>query len=408
MTMKKLVLAFALVGCSSQPDVLEARKIPMALAPDVAQVVNANNQFAIDLYKQTAPSAPNMIMSPFSVSTAFAMLDAGAATTSDAELRSTFHWNLAGDQLHAAYGALLTSLDTGRTYGNYTLATANKLFGQQGFPFAQPFLDVTKTDYQAELQPVDFENHAAQAIDTIDQWVSDQTDAKIPKLFAPGDLDSSTVLALVNAILFQGTWEHPFDADATANATFTRGDGSTVQAPTMTKQDMLATAPIPNGRVIVLPFAGKDLEMVILLPNAADGLPALESALTGDQLSTWIGAAQASTEPSEVTLPKFKLELPIDLATTLAALGITTIWQPDTADLSGIDGAHDLYVNKAVHKAMISVDEHGAEAAAATGIGVGDASAPEPTRIDHPFVFAIHDAVTNSVLFIGRVEDPTL
>jgi serpin B len=224
----------------------------------------------------------------------------------------------------------------------------------------------------------------------------------------PGDLDSSTVLALVNAILFQGTWEHPFDVDATANATFTRGDGSTVQAPTMSKQDALATAPLPNGRLVILPFAGKDLEMVIVLPNAADGLPALEAALTGDQLSAWIAAAQATTEPSEFTLPKFKLDQPIDLATTLAALGITTIWQPDTADLSGIDGARDLYVNKAIHQAMISVDEQGAEAAAATGIGVGDSSAPEPIRIDHPFVFAIRDAVTNSILFIGRVEDPTL
>ena len=406
--MKKLVLALALAGCSSQPDVLEARKIPVALAPDVAQVVTANNQFAIDLYRQAAPSAPNLIMSPFSVSTAFAMLDAGAATTSDAELRSTFHWYLAGDQLHAAYGALLSSIDTGRTYGNYTLGTANKLFGQQGFPFAQPFLDVTKNDYQAELEPVDFANHADQAIDTIDKWVSDQTDAKIPQLFMPGDLDSSTVLALVNAILFQGTWEHPFDADQTANALFTRGDGTTVQAPTMTKEDALATAGIPDGQLVILPFAGKDLEMVILLPNAADGLPALEAALSGEHLSTWISTVQTASEPSEITLPKFKIELPIDLAPALGALGITTIWQPDTADLSGIDGAHDLYVSKAVHKAMISVDEHGAEAAAATGIGVGDSAAPEPLRVNHPFVFAIHDAVTNSVLFIGRVEDPTL
>ena len=106
-----------------------------------------------------------------------------------------------------------------------------------------------------------------------------------------GDLDASTVLALVNAILFKGTWEHPFDVAKTANAPFTRGDGSMVQAPTMTKEDALATTSIPNGSLVILPFAGKDLEMVILLPDAADGLPALEAALTGDQLSSWIAAA---------------------------------------------------------------------------------------------------------------------
>lgn len=406
--MRKLLFATALVGCSSQPDVLEARKIPTTVAPDVAQVVSANNQFAIDLYRQVSPTADNMIMSPFSVSTAFAMLDAGAASTSDAELRATFHWNLPGDQLHAAYGALLASIDTGRSYSNYTLGTANKLFGQQGFPFAQPFLDVTKNSYQAQLEPVDFEGHADQAVDTIDKWVSDQTDAKIPQLFEKGDLDSSTVLALVNAIVFLGTWEHPFDADQTKAGAFTRGDGTTVQAQMMTKEDALATSTIPDGRLIRLPFAGKDLEMVILLPNKPDGLPALEAAMTGDLLSKWIADAHAGSEPAEFALPKFKLDLAVGLMDSLVALGVTQIWNPETADLSGIDGAKDLYVTKAVHKAMISVDEHGAEAAAATGIGVGDASAPEPIRADHPFAFAIYDVVTNSVLFIGRVEDPTI
>ncbi len=405
--MKKLLLASLVVGCSSQPDVLEARRIPAAVAPDVAEVVTANNQFAVELYRQVAPTGHNLIMSPFSVSTAFAMLDAGAATTSDDELRATFHWTLPGDQLHAAYAALLTSLDTGRTYDNYTLATANRLFGQQGFPFAAPYLAITQDAYQAPLQTVDFANDPDAATATIDQWVSDQTAGKIPHLFAPGDLDASTVLALVNAILFEGTWDHPFDASLTADASFTRADGTTVQTPMMTKEDALATAPIPGGRLVVLPFAGHDLEMVILLPTAADGLPAIESALTGDALTSWIAAATPSPESATIAMPRFAVDLDVGLADALVALGVTSIWSPDTADLSGIDGAHDLFVTKAVHHATISVDEHGAVAAAATGIGVGDTSAPEPIRIDHPFLFAIHDAVTGSVLFIGRIDDPT-
>ena len=130
------------------------------------------------------------------------------------------------------------------------------------------------------------------------------------------------VLALVNAIVFAGTWEHPFDASKTADAPFTREDGTKIQAPTMTKEDVLATAAIPNGRLVILPFAGKDLEMVILLPNAIDGLPAIEAAMTGEQLNAWIAGAQGGGEPTEFTLPKFKLDLSISLGEVLPALGV--------------------------------------------------------------------------------------
>lgn len=143
-------------------------------------------------------------------------------------------------------------------------------------------------------------------------------------------------------------------------------------------------------------------------PDTADGLPALEAQLTGAAISGWIAGAQPGPEANDVVLPKFAIASDFSLPDTLVKLGIVTAFDPDLADLSGIDGARDLFVDKAVHKAMITVDEDGAEAAAATGIGVGDASAPEPFRADHPFVFAIYDAVTGSILFMGRVTDPTM
>jgi serpin B len=335
------------------------------------------------------------------------MLDAGARTVSDTEIRNTFHWTLDGDRLHAAYGALLTSLDTGRDYNTYTLATADRLFGQDGFPFEADFVATTKDDYHAELLPVDFANDIDGAVNTIDQWVSDQTDAKIPQLFTTEDLGPDTVLALVNAILFKGNWEKHFDHDRTADGPFHKADGTTVTATLMAKSDAVARGPIPGGELVVLPFDGKDLEMVILLPAAADGLPALEAQLTGDALTGWITRANGAEE-QDIVVPKFSLDSAYALPQALQALGITTVWNPATADLSGIDGIRDLYVNAAIHKAMITVDEDGAEAAAATGIGVGDGAASEPFRADHPFIFAIFDNVTNSVLFMGRVVDPSM
>jgi serpin B len=388
-------------------EVLTARQLPAAIQADATAVVQANNQFACDLYTKLATGDGNLFFSPFSISTALAMVDAGAAGTTDAELRQTLGFTLPGDRLHAAYGALLHSLDTGRGFGAYTLATADRLFGQQGFAFQPAFLAITKDDYGAELQPVDFIGDAEAARTTINQWVSDQTDAKIPELFGAGSLDSSTRLALANAILFKGTWQTQFKPADTSNAPFARADGTSVTAPLMSKQDSIATASIPGGRLGILPFRGQDLSMIILLPDAPGGLPALEAQLAGAALAQWIGAAATLGEDVEVVLPKFGVTSSFDLGGVLQALGIVSAFDPTTADLSGMDGQRDLFIQTAIHKAVVTVDEEGAEAAAATGIGVGTSSAPMPFSVDHPFLFLIYDNVTGSVLFLGRVTDPT-
>jgi serpin B len=403
-----ILVALAFVaGCDRAPsqDVLTARQLPGAIQADADAVVQANNQFACDLYGQLRTTPGNVFFSPFSISTALAMTDAGAAGATDAELRRALHFTLPTAQLHPAYGALLASLNTGRSYGAYTLATANRLFGQQGFPFLPGFLAVTGDDYGAELMPVDFAGDTDAARAAINAWVAAQTDGKIAELFEQGTLDSSTVLALANAILFKGTWHKQFAPADTADAPFRRADGSTVTAPFMSKQDTLATAAIPGGLLAVMPFRGQDLSMVILLPDAVDGLPALEAQLAGATLAQWIGAA-AEGQEATVTLPKFGVTSSFDLGPVLQALGIVSAFDPASADFSGMDGQRDLYVQTAVHKAVVAVDEEGAEAAAATGIGMGRVSAPMPFVADHPFLFVIHDEVTKSILFLGRLEDP--
>jgi len=406
----ELALAVVAIGCTtSPPDVLTARQLPAAVAGDAASVVTANNQFACDLYNQLP--AGNSFFSPFSISTALAMLDAGAAGQTDVELRTALHFTLSGDALHDAYGALITSLDTGRSYDNYTLATADRLFGQQSFPFLQTFLDITKTDYEAELQAVDFTvDDGETARGTINQWVSGQTDNKIPELFPQGTITRDTVLALANAILFKGTWAQPFDPSQTEAGTFHVANGADVQPQMMNATQTVALAPIAGGRLGILPFQGKDLAMVILLPDSPDGLPALEAQLTGATIASAIAAAQP-TASVVVQLPKLQLTEGFSLNAILANLGIVTAFDPETADFAGIDGRLDLFVQNAVHKATITVDEQGAEAAAATGISVGltdGVSTPPPSLIvDHSFVLLIYDQVTDSVLFMGRVSDPT-
>lgn len=405
----RIPLALLALAACSDPDVLEARQIPAALRADVDEVARGNNQFAIDLYRAIAATSPgNVALSPFSVATVLQMLDAGAAGTTDAELRAALHTTLVGERTHAAFGGVLASLEAGRAFDGYSLAIADRLFAQQGQSFRAEFLATTREHYDAELQPLDFRGNLEGARSTINQWVGAQTDGEIPELFQPGVLDDSTVLALVNAIVFKGTWDHPFDAAKTAPAPFFLAGGGTVQASMMHKHVPLAQAELPGGNLAVLPFSGDDLSFVILLPDAADGLPALEAALTADGLAQSIAAATQHIESQEIQidLPKFSLNQQTKLIDALAALGVHTMFQQGIADLSGIDGSHNLYVSSMVHQATVSVDENGAKAAAATGGGVSDLSLAQFSA-NRPFLFAIYDHVTGSVLFLGRVVDPT-
>jgi len=406
--MRLPILFTLLAACSggNDRDVIAARQLPAALKDDAAAIARANNQFACDVYAQLAPGDGNHFFSPFSISTALAMTDAGAAGTTDAELRTALHLGLPGARTHQAIGAVLASLDTGRDFGAYTLTTANGLFGQRGFSFLPAFTATMSHDYGAELTSVDFAGAPEAARDAINNWVSSQTDQKIPELFAEGTIDASSRLVLANAILFKGTWARKFDHGATASQVFHQANGQTVQVPMMQKSDALATAAIPGGTLGILPFHGDDLSLVVVLPDAADGLPAIEAQLTSDAIAQWIALAQV-TEERQVALPKLELESSVDARAVLESLGVTSAFDPDLADFSGIDGARDLFVESIIHKAVIKVDEDGAEAAAATGVGIGTTSTPAPFIADRPFAFFIFDHVTGSILFMGRVTDPT-
>ena len=403
-------LLFALLAaCASntgERDVVAVRQLPAELKDDAAAISRANNQFACDVYGQLAAEAGNHFFSPFSISTALAMTDAGAAGTTDLELRAALHLGLPSPRTHQAIGALLASLDTGRALGAYTLTTANGMFGQRGFPFQTEFTTILTRDYRAELTPVDFASAPEAARTSINTWVAARTDHKVPELFAAGVIDASARLVLANAIVFKGTWERRFDPSATSQQPFHLASGQTVQVAMMQKSDPLATAAIPGGTLGILPFGGKDLSMVVVLPDAADGLPAIEAQLGGDAIAHWMALAHA-TQERPLALPRLSLDSSADLVGVLSNLGVTTAFDPLAADFSGIDGRRDLVIQTIIHKAVFNVDEDGAEAAAATGVVVAPASLPTPFIADHPFVFFIFDHVTGTILFMGRVTDPT-
>jgi serine protease inhibitor len=388
----------------ARPDPFVVRQIPAELQADLTPVVEANTAFALSLYARLSAPEGNLFFSPYSISTALAMTWAGARDTTEQEMARTLHFVLPQERIHPIFAAVQQSLQRGAALGGYRLSIANRLWGQQGYPWLESFLSVTRAQYEAELSPLDFQSDPETCRQTINAWVLEKTAGKIEDLLPPGVLATTTRLVLTNAIYFKGRWESRFEAAQTQNRTFTLRSGQTIQVPTMQQHGEFELAETPVVSVLVLPYTGLDISMVILLPREAEGLAALEAQLTPGNLTDWLGAVQLS--PVTVSLPRFRTTSEFALKPVLAGMGMASAFDPFTADFSGMDGRRDLCITEVVHKGFVEVNEEGTEAAAATGVIVGPTSAGRSFTADRPFVFLIRDSVTGSILFLGRIDDP--
>ncbi|HVP37553.1 MAG TPA: serpin family protein [Candidatus Saccharimonadales bacterium] len=397
-------------GCAKDalvnpPDALKARALDASIQPAVNQVVAGANQFALDFYGQLRTQPGNIFCSPQNISTAFAMTCAGASGTTRDEMVRVFHFPQLGDTLHAAWGAVLASLNRGATLGGYELSLANRLWGQQDFTFLQPFLDITRKSYGAELQRLDFLHDPGGSRSTINTWVENQTHGRIQNLMPPDAVTNATRLVLTSAIYFKGLWATQFDARNTVPAPFHVAPGVERNVPTMSAELDCSEGRGTGVGLLELPYRGKDLSMVILLPDSLDGLAGLEDRLDAASLDAWIAGLHATR--MRVMLPKFTVTTYVSLVSMLQALGMQAAFVPGDADFSLMDGGRDLFISAAVHKAWVQVNEEGTEAAAATGVSVGVTSVPPGFVVNHPFLFLIRDNVTGSLLFLGRVTDPS-
>jgi serine protease inhibitor len=397
---------------------------PAAEAPPAQpKVVAGNTEFAWDLYRQLVglpepkKAAGNLFFSPYSISTALAMTYAGARGQTEAQMRDTLRFFDPQADFHAEFGRLEQILNKQGLKGDYQLAVANALWMQKDFSFLEAFLHLARDQYSAKLETVDFKIDAEGVRQIINTWVESKTNDRIKDLIPAGMLDAATRLVLTNAIYFKGDWAEKFDKERTQDdlftvSTYTVEDGkpkieySKVQVPMMTRKDEFAYGENEICHLLQLPYRGGDLSMVILLPNEQD-LFGLEQALTPENLKAWTDGLRK--REVEVYLPRFTMTYECQLSQTLAAMGMPEAFS-SMADFSGMTGGKDLFISDVIHKAFVEVNEEGTEAAAATGVAMKLTAMPLPPpvfRVDRPFVFAIMDNGTGSILFIGRVTDPT-
>lgn len=382
------------------------------LTPSTTAAAHGGNEFAFDLFQQlasTSESGKNLLLSPFSISTALAMTYAGAGGQTAAQMRDVLHFSAAPGEPHAGYGQWLADLNQPRA--GYELAVANRLFGENDFAFRQSFLDQLSADYQAPLERLDFQHNPDPSRIHINDWVEDVTHDRIKDLIPAGLINADTRLVLTNAMYFKGGWASQFEPNATRDAAFRLDAATTVAAPMMAQTDYFHFGKFDGYRMLEMPYAGDDLSMVFVLPDAVDGLDAVAASLTAESFQASVDALQIKSVA--VSLPKFKIEDDFMLGSSLQALGMTEAFS-DGADFSGmVDPGEDaLKISEVVHKTFLELDEQGTEAAAATAVimvltsAIVNPPVPEAFNADHPFLFAIRDRHTDGLLFLGRMTNP--
>lgn len=404
-----------------EPQLIRA-EVERAVAPAVTSteaeaLVAANNAFATDFYRAVAGnSEENVIFSPYSVSLAFSMAYAGAQGETEAQMQEALHF-LPQEEQHAGFNALEQHLDqlsgaaeqggepaTTENGEPFRLRIANAAWGEQGFPFRDAYLQTLGRQYGAGLRSVDFGANPEAARELINEWIADATEERIRNMVPPGVISGNTRLVLANAIYFYGAWLFPFNEEMTNDGSFTLLDESTVTAPLMHQN----TARVPYGegdgyRAVTLPYTGEKADMLLILPDEGQF-----GEIEGQLDAAFLESVREGLETHDVTLtlPRFDFEDDVDLKAQLQAMGMTHPFS-SAADFGGMVEGGGLYISDALHKATITVDEVGTEATAATVIAMEE-SAMERAEFEatRPFMLAIVERETGTVLFLGRVLNP--
>jgi serpin B len=386
------------------------------------------NDLGIDLLAHAAKPQENTAFSPYSIQIALAMTYAGAEGETRAQMAKVLHYSDTDvPRSFAALQAALAKLTdrtaklatqskkSGGPSEPITVNVANRLFGQQGYDFRPAFVNLLNKTFAAPLETLDFVKDPASCAKHINAWVKKETRDRIQELISTNALNKDTRLVLANAIYLKAPWAKEFRGDETRPRPFHLAGGQSIDVPTMTREDSYGYAKHEEFVAVAIPYSGGDLQLLLLLPETATGLPALESKLTPALL---MECARIKSEDLALYLPKFKLEPPVfALRETLEALGMENAFDvpQGSANFDGIAPRRPndyLYISDVFHKTFVEADEKGTEAAAATAVVMMRATAhlekPKPieVRIDRPFLFAIQHRPSGACLFLGRVVDP--
>lgn len=390
---------------------LERDTSPDVSDGDVESLVAGNTEFAMALYQQLISDADgNIFYSPYSISTALAMLYGGAANETERQMAASLRFSLPQETLHSGFNYLALELESrgegaaGMDGGVFRLNVTNAQWWQEGYNVLTTYLDLLSVNYGAGIHTLDFASYPEPSRLAINQWVAEQTEDKIQNLLPEGSVTGDTRLVLTNTIYFNAAWAQPFKESNTVDSPFFLLDGTSVSVPMMHQTGYYGYMAGDNYKAVKISYDGEELAMVIILPDTG-AFTAFETALDNTVLDALSDGFE--TEYVVLAMPKWEYRSDFRLKTMLGEMGMTDAFGYE-ADFSGITGSPRLFVSDVFHQAFIKVNEAGTEAAAATGIVVPDSMPSEPVSftIERPFIYLIQDIPTGTILFVGRVLNP--
>ena len=397
------------------------RAEPSATESEVADLVRGNSAFALDLYRTLSSEDGNLFYSPYSISIAMGMTYAGARGETEQQMADTLHFTLPQNTLHPAFNTLHLDLDSrgGDKDDNdpsaFRLNVANALWGQQGYQFLDEFTAVIGQNYGAAVRPTDFVAQPEESRARINDWVANETEDLITEIIPPRKFEEQApALVLTNAIYFNGAWSRKFK-EMSRPKDFHKLGGETVAVPMMNSSGKRRYTSGDGYQAIGLSYKFSSMSMIILLPDSGT-FHEFEDSLDDKLVAQVTGGLES--RQVDLTMPKFKFESTFDVIDMLKSMGVTNAFDIKKANFSGMDGkscmdgdAECLYLSNVYHKAFVDVDERGTEAAAATAaVAVPSSGVPGPpveVIVDRPFIFLIRDDRTDTMLFVGRVLDPS-
>ncbi len=399
-----VVVLFLPTGCGERVTGI-SDELPRELDAREKQLVQTNNRYGLRLFRTVNEKAAgeNVILSPLSTSLALGMTMNGAAGETRTAMETTLGFaGMSEEEINKSYRSLidlLLSLDD-----RVAMELAQAIFYRNTMQFEPDFLDVNRRYFDAEVQGLDFTD--PNTLSFINNWVSEKTHGKIDKIL--DSIDPMDVMYLLNALYFKGTWVYAFKKENTRDDVFHLPGGDTCAVKMMRQTVEIPYLQNEEIQAVELPYGRGVFRMTLILPNDANGLEALIAGLTAEKWQNWMQSFH--TDSVTVELPRFKLRDDRLLNQPLKDMGMAVAFDPMRADFTRMYRGGGLYISFVRHKTFIEVNEEGTEAAAVTIVGIRETSVggggPKYFRVDRPFLFAIREKNSGTILFIAKVVDP--
>jgi len=372
-------------------------------------IVDSNNQFALDLYSKYKIKDENIFFSPYSLTSALSMTYEGAKGTTAEEMQKVLHLPSDINKVRNDYLNIYNKLNIEDK--PYKLFVANALWAQKDYTFSKDYFDNVEKYYNGKVTNLDFKTDTENSRLTINNWVENKTNDKIKDLIPKGILTQDTKLVLTNTIYFKANWTLPFDPGTTNDQDFNLNSGNKIKVKTMHQTANYNYMENDELQMLEMPYQGNDISMIVILPKQGR-FDDVENYLTSDNIAGWKNSMQ--DQEVDVAFPKFKFETKYLMKQDLINMGMPTAFT-DVADFSGMTGKTDLKISEVIHQAFINVSESGTEAAAATAVIMAptavfnpvDKPKPKEFIAEHPFIFIIQQKDTGNILFMGKVNNPS-